>query len=73
MADPYAIRNTRGDIVATIETGNRDTTQTSLVLHGRGAPEYGLDRDQNLVYLLHDVGPFGNLPSAGIVAAALLA
>ncbi len=52
MADPYAIRNSRGNVVATIETGNRDRTQTSLVLHGRGAPEYGLDRDQNLVYLL---------------------
>ncbi len=54
MADPYAIRNSKGTTVATIRTGAKDKTSTSLVLHGRGAPEYGLDRDQNLVFLLEN-------------------
>ena len=49
----YTIKNSRGDVVTTIDAGTRDTS-TSLVLHGRGAPEYGLERDQNLVYLLEN-------------------
>jgi len=49
----YTIRNSAGDVVTTIPAGTRDNT-TSLVLHGSGAPEYGLERDQNLVYLLEN-------------------
>ena len=49
----YTIRNSDGDVVTMIPSGTRDET-TSLVLHGRGAPEYGLERDQNLVYLLEN-------------------
>ncbi len=53
-ANTYIIKNSRGNTLTTIERGKRDTTSTSLVLHGRGAPEYGLERDQNLVYLLEN-------------------
>jgi hypothetical protein len=53
MADPYAIKNSRGDVIATIKQGTTNTS-TSLVLYGRGTPEYGLDRNQSLIFLLEN-------------------
>lgn len=54
MADPYGVRNSQGELVATIDAGTVDKTSTSLTLHGRRVGEYGLARNQNLVYLLEN-------------------
>lgn len=54
MANEYTIRNTRGTLLTTITQGTKDDSTTSLVLEGRGMLEYGLDRDQNLVFLLEN-------------------
>ena len=53
VANEYTIRNTRGTLLTTITPGTKDDS-TSLVLQGRGMLEYGLDRDQNLVFLLEN-------------------
>jgi len=54
VANEYTIRNTRGTLLTTITPGTKDDSTTSLVLQGRGMLEYGLDRDQNLVFLLEN-------------------
>ena len=50
----YLIRLSKGSPLVTISAGQIDTTTTGLVLHGRGAAEYGLARDQNLIYLMEN-------------------
>jgi len=54
VANEYTIRNTRGTLLTTITPGTKDDSTTSLVLQGRGMLEYGLERDQNLVFLLEN-------------------
>jgi hypothetical protein len=54
IRNAYPIVNSRGDLITTIFEDQVDTTSTSLVLHGRGAPYYGFARDTNLVYLLEN-------------------
>ncbi len=54
MPNTYTILNSRGSTLTTIAETQRDSTSTSLVLHGRGAIEYGLQRDENIVHLLEN-------------------
>ena len=55
MPNNYTIKLSDGTNLVMINEGQRDNAaSTSLVLHGRGAAEYGLQRDQNLVYLLEN-------------------
>lgn len=52
MSNVYNIRNSDNTIIATISETQRNTTATSLVLHGRGSKNYGFERDQNTLFLL---------------------
>ncbi len=54
MSNTLKIRNTRGTVLATIPERSKNSTATSLVLHGRGNKNYGGDRDENLVHLLEN-------------------
>lgn len=50
----YIIKNSRGETLVTLETGTEDTTTTSLTLLGAGFPSYGLQQNENYVYLLEN-------------------
>ena len=52
MSNTYTIKNSRGSIIATISETQKNLTSTSLVLQGRGAKEYGFNRNQNLIFLM---------------------
>ena len=52
MSNTYTIKNSRGTVIATINETQKDSSSTSLVLQGRGAKEYGFDRDQNLIFFM---------------------
>jgi hypothetical protein len=55
MSNTFTIRNSQDNIVAVINEREKNTTATSLVLHGRGYDlDYGFDRDQNLVFLMEN-------------------
>ena len=54
MSNTYTIRNSQNLIVTTIGETLRNSTSTSLVLHGRGSKGYGFDRDQNTLFLLEN-------------------
>ncbi len=62
MSNTYTIKNSRGSIITTINETQKDSTSTSLVLQGRGAKEYGFDRNQNIVFLMEH---FSNPGSPG--------
>ena len=66
MSNTFNIKNTRGTVIATILETDKNTNSTSLVLHGRGAEEYGFDRDQNLVFMLENFSST-TPPSNGIL------
>ena len=53
MSNTLKIRNTRGEIVTTVNETST-STDLSLILHGRGKKKYGLGRDENLVHLLEN-------------------
>lgn len=50
----YNITNSRGDIIAIVQSGQEDTTATSLTLLGANFPQYGLQQNENFVYLLEN-------------------
>ena len=50
----YVITNSRGQTIATLETGTENTTATSLTLLGAGFPSYGEQQNENFVYLLEN-------------------
>lgn len=50
----YVVKNTRGQTVATVLTGTVDDTATDLTLIGQNYVEYGLDQNENFVYLLEN-------------------
>jgi microcystin-dependent protein len=50
----YVITNTRGQTVATILTGDENTTATDLTLIGQNYVEFGLAQNENFVYLLEN-------------------
>ena len=50
----YVVKNTRGQTVATVLTGTTDTTATDLTLIGQNVVEYGLDQNENFVYVLEN-------------------
>ncbi len=52
MSNTYTIKNSRGTVIATINETQKNSSSTSLVLQGRGAKEYGFDRDQNLIFFM---------------------
>ena len=54
FGNTYDIRNTRGQLVTTINEKELDRTSTSLVLHGRGYSPYGLARNENIVHRLEN-------------------
>ncbi len=54
IRNAYSIKDSRENIIATVFENEKDTTSTSLTLHGRGAPLYGLERNENLVHLLEN-------------------
>ncbi len=62
MSNTYTIKNSRGSIITTINETQKDSTSTSLVLQGRGAKEYGFDRNQNLIFFMEH---FSNPGSPG--------
>ncbi|KKL24094.1 hypothetical protein LCGC14_2418800, partial [marine sediment metagenome] len=62
MSNTYTIKNSSGSVIATINETQKNSTSTSLVLHGRGAKDYGFDRNQNLIYLMEH---FSNIGSPG--------
>jgi hypothetical protein len=53
VKNAYEILNSRGQLITSIRERKRDKT-TSLVLHGRGWSPYGLERNENIVYLLEN-------------------
>ena len=50
----YVVKNTRGQTVATVLTGTTDTTSTDVTLIGQNVVEYGLDQNENFVYILEN-------------------
>lgn len=50
----YVVKNTRGQTVATVLTGTIDTTATDLTLIGQNVIEYGLDQNENFIYVLEN-------------------
>lgn len=50
----YIITNTRGQIVATIPTGDLNTTATDVTLIGQNVFEYGLYQNDNFVHVLEN-------------------
>jgi microcystin-dependent protein len=50
----YVITNTRGQAIATILTGEENTTATDLTLIGQNYIEFGLAQNENFVYLLEN-------------------
>jgi microcystin-dependent protein len=50
----YVVKNTRGQTVATVLTGTTNTTATDLTLIGQNVVEYGLDQNENFVYVLEN-------------------
>ena len=50
----YVVKNTRGQTVATVPTGTTDSTATDLTLIGQNVIEYGLDQNENFVYILEN-------------------
>lgn len=54
MSNTYTIRNSQNAIVTTIAETLRDSSSTSLVLHGRGSKNFGFDRDQNSLFLMEN-------------------
>ena len=50
----YVITNTRGQTIATILTGQENTTATDLTLIGQNYVEFGLAQNENFVYLLEN-------------------
>lgn len=51
---PYVIKNSRGQTLVTLPSGEENTTVTSLTLLGAGFPAYGLQQNENFVYLLEN-------------------
>jgi microcystin-dependent protein len=50
----YNITNSRGDVIAIVQSGQENTTATSLTLLGANYPQYGLQQNENFVYLLEN-------------------
>lgn len=50
----YTIRNSRGEVVAILQTGTENTSATSLTLLGGGFPSYGEQQNENFVYVLEN-------------------
>jgi hypothetical protein len=50
----YVITNTRGQTIATILTGEDNTTATDLTLIGQNYIEFGLAQNENFVYILEN-------------------
>ena len=50
----YVITNSRGDVIATLETGTENTSATSVILLGAGFPAYGLQQNENFVHILEN-------------------
>ena len=54
IRNAYSIKDSRENLIATVFENEEDTTSTSLTLHGRGAPLYGLRRNESLVHLMEN-------------------
>ena len=50
----YVITNTRGQVLATILTGEENTTATDLTLIGQNYIEFGLAQNENFVHILEN-------------------
>ena len=50
----YQIYNSRGTLIAQIDSGQENTTATSLSLFGANYPQYGEAQNENFVYLLEN-------------------
>jgi microcystin-dependent protein len=50
----YVITNSRGQVIATLETGTENTSATSVILLGAGFPAYGLQQNENFVRILEN-------------------
>ena len=50
----YVITNSRGSVIATIESGEDNTSATSITLLGPNYPAYGLPQNENFVYMLEN-------------------
>jgi filamentous hemagglutinin family protein len=60
MANTYNIRTNRRELLRQLNEEQRYILSENVVLHGRGAENYHLDRNQNLVYRLEN---FAGSPS----------
>ena len=50
----YVITNSRGNVIATLETGTENNSATSIILLGAGFPAYGLQQNENFVHILEN-------------------